>query len=104
MRILIAEDDGASRLILKRSIQKLGYECEEAENGDQADDKPQNADPDQPFDCEEQADPVGHHGHQREQQRQNAHRNMRRDPEDYCARQHQPDDTGNSVEGEMGTR
>ena len=36
MRILIAEDDGASRLILKRSIQKLGYECEEAENGDQA--------------------------------------------------------------------
>lgn len=36
MRILIAEDDGASRLILRRSIQKLGYECEEAENGDQA--------------------------------------------------------------------
>jgi len=36
VRILIAEDDGASRLILKRSIQKLGYECEEAENGDQA--------------------------------------------------------------------
>lgn len=36
MRILIAEDDAASRLILRRSIQKLGYECEEAENGDQA--------------------------------------------------------------------
>lgn len=36
MRVLIAESDAQSRLAIKRSVQKLGFECEEAESGEQA--------------------------------------------------------------------
>jgi two-component system chemotaxis response regulator CheY len=36
MRILIAEDDQDSRLVLLRSLEKLGYDCVQTENGDQA--------------------------------------------------------------------
>ncbi|MFO0722323.1 MAG: diguanylate cyclase [Myxococcota bacterium] len=36
MRILIAEDDSASRLLLRRSVEKLGYQCDQAEDGNQA--------------------------------------------------------------------
>jgi two-component system cell cycle response regulator len=36
MRVLIAEDDAVSRLILRKSIAKLGHECAVAEDGDRA--------------------------------------------------------------------
>ena len=36
MRVLIAEDDAVSRIILQRSIEKLGHECLAAENGEAA--------------------------------------------------------------------
>lgn len=36
MKILIAEDDGVSRLIIKKAVERRGHACELAENGDQA--------------------------------------------------------------------
>ena len=36
MRVLIAEDDAVSRLMLRRSIEQLGHECLVAEDGDVA--------------------------------------------------------------------
>src|SRR3712207_6410931 len=36
MRILIAEDDAVSRLLLRRSVEQLGHECLVAEDGDAA--------------------------------------------------------------------
>jgi two-component system cell cycle response regulator len=36
MRILIAEDDSVSRMILQRAVQKFGYECLAAEDGEKA--------------------------------------------------------------------
>lgn len=33
MRVLIAEDDAVSRMILRRSVERLGHECLAAENG-----------------------------------------------------------------------
>lgn len=36
MRILVAEDDRISRTVLLRSLERLGYECEAAENGMEA--------------------------------------------------------------------
>ena len=36
MRVLIAEDDAVSRMILKKAVQKLGHECLVAEDGEVA--------------------------------------------------------------------
>lgn len=36
MRVLIAEDDAVSRMILRRAIEKLGHECHAAEDGEEA--------------------------------------------------------------------
>lgn len=36
MRVLIAEDDTVSRMILRRAIEKLGHECQAAEDGVEA--------------------------------------------------------------------
>ena len=36
MRVLIAEDDAVSRLLLRRSIEQLGHECLVAVDGDVA--------------------------------------------------------------------
>lgn len=36
MKILIAEDDAVSRMILQRAVEKFGYECLVAEDGQQA--------------------------------------------------------------------
>jgi CheY-like chemotaxis protein len=33
MRILIAEDDGVSRLVLRQAVQKLGHVCLAAADG-----------------------------------------------------------------------
>ena len=36
MKILIAEDDAVSRMILRRAVEKVGHECLAAEDGDEA--------------------------------------------------------------------
>ena len=36
MRVLIAEDDAVSRMILAKAVQKLGHECLIAEDGEEA--------------------------------------------------------------------
>jgi len=36
MRVLIAEDDTVSRMILRRAVEKLGHECQAAEDGMEA--------------------------------------------------------------------
>lgn len=36
MRVLLAEDDAVSLLILRRAVEKLGHECLAAENGEDA--------------------------------------------------------------------
>jgi len=36
LRVLIAEDDAVSRVILRRSLEKLGHECLAAEDGQAA--------------------------------------------------------------------
>lgn len=36
MKILVAEDDAASRLILQKAVEKLGHECLVAEDGEKA--------------------------------------------------------------------
>ena len=36
MRVLIAEDDAISRMILKKSVEKFGHECLAAEDGEKA--------------------------------------------------------------------
>ena len=36
MRVLVAEDDAVSLLILRRAVEKLGHECLTAENGERA--------------------------------------------------------------------
>ena len=36
MKVLIAEDDAISRMILRRSVEKLGHECLAAEDGEKA--------------------------------------------------------------------
>ena len=36
MRVLIAEDDAVSRMILAKAVQKLGHECLVAEDGEKA--------------------------------------------------------------------
>lgn len=36
MKVLIAEDDAVSRMILRRSVEKLGHECLVAEDGEKA--------------------------------------------------------------------
>ncbi|MGB3681617.1 MAG: diguanylate cyclase [Rubrobacteraceae bacterium] len=36
MRVLVAEDDAVSRLILRRAVEKLGHECLTAEDGEKA--------------------------------------------------------------------
>ena len=36
MRILIADDDASCRLILRKSLEKLGHECDQAKDGAQA--------------------------------------------------------------------
>ena len=36
MRVLVAEDDAVSRMILRRAIEKLGHECQAAEDGMEA--------------------------------------------------------------------
>lgn len=36
MKILVAEDDAASRLILQKAVEKLGHECLTAEDGEKA--------------------------------------------------------------------
>lgn len=46
MRILIAEDDHATRLILRKAIEKLGYECVPAEDGEEAWELHQQVQPD----------------------------------------------------------
>src|SRR4051794_33467449 len=36
MRVLIAEDDPPSRLLLRAAVERLGHECVEAADGDEA--------------------------------------------------------------------
>ena len=36
MRVLIAEDDAVSRLVLQRAIVALGHDCPVAKDGDEA--------------------------------------------------------------------
>ncbi len=36
MRILIAEDDAVSRMILRRAVEQLGHECLAADDGTEA--------------------------------------------------------------------
>jgi two-component system cell cycle response regulator len=36
LKVLIAEDDAISRMILKKSVEKFGHECLAAENGEKA--------------------------------------------------------------------
>ena len=36
MRVLVAEDDAVSRIILRRAVEKFGHECLVAEDGERA--------------------------------------------------------------------